>query len=203
MNAKPSLHVPHPPARPGEKPDFSYLSLSPAGAVPRPGSRRECPGDRIARNQPHPGARRQPSRRWASWNPQALDADTLARRPALHGPHAHLRRPHAQRPAAGAYLVLHEVHRRRGRRRRRAVSRSNRRTCCSPRTACRACSSCRGVGMVSMMCQLLSNTRDMCKGRQLPVMYHSAEKRLFSISGNLATQVPQAVGWAMAVIHQG
>jgi 2-oxoisovalerate dehydrogenase E1 component alpha subunit len=48
------------------------------------------------------------------------------------------------------------------------------------------------------MCQLLSNTRDMCKGRQLPVMYHWREGNLFSISGNLATQFPQAVGWAMA-----
>ena len=53
------------------------------------------------------------------------------------------------------------------------------------------------------MCQLLSNTRDMCKGRQLPVMYHSKPGNLFSISGNLATQFPQAVGWAMAAAHQG
>lgn len=56
----------------------------------------------------------------------------------------------------------------------------------------------RGHKLVDLMCQLLSNTRDMCKGRQLPVMYHWREGRLFSISGNLATQFPQAVGWAMA-----
>jgi len=37
----------------------------------------------------------------------------------------------------------------------------------------------------------------------LPVMYHSAEKRIFSISGNLATQYPQAVGWAMAAAIKG
>src|SRR6202040_664591 len=30
------LHLPHPPARPGELPDFSYVQLSPAGAVARP-----------------------------------------------------------------------------------------------------------------------------------------------------------------------
>ena len=30
------LHVPHPPARPGEKPDFSYLEIPPAGHEPRP-----------------------------------------------------------------------------------------------------------------------------------------------------------------------
>ena len=32
------LHVPAPPARPGQPPDFSYLQLSPAGALPRPAS---------------------------------------------------------------------------------------------------------------------------------------------------------------------
>ena len=36
MAQRSRLHVPRPPARPGEKPDFSYVSLSPAGAVPRP-----------------------------------------------------------------------------------------------------------------------------------------------------------------------
>jgi 2-oxoisovalerate dehydrogenase E1 component alpha subunit len=61
----------------------------------------------------------------------------------------------------------------------------------------------RGRPLVDLMCQLLSNTRDMCKGRQLPVMYHWAEGRIFSISGNLATQFPQAVGWAMAAAIKG
>src|ERR1700739_3893330 len=36
MNQRSRLHVPNPPARPGDKPDFSYVKLSPAGAVPRP-----------------------------------------------------------------------------------------------------------------------------------------------------------------------
>ena len=61
----------------------------------------------------------------------------------------------------------------------------------------------RGRPLVDLMCQLLSNTRDMCKGRQLPVMYHWAEGRIFSISGNLTTQYPQAVGWAMAAAIKG
>jgi 2-oxoisovalerate dehydrogenase E1 component alpha subunit len=34
-------------------------------------------------------------------------------------------------------------------------------------------------------------------------MYHSAKANLFSISGNLATQFPQAVGWAMAAAIKG
>ena len=61
----------------------------------------------------------------------------------------------------------------------------------------------RGRALVDLMCQLLSNTRDMCKGRQLPVMYHWADGRIFSISGNLTTQFPQAVGWAMAAAIKG
>ena len=61
----------------------------------------------------------------------------------------------------------------------------------------------RGRPLVDLMCQLLSNTRDMCKGRQLPVMYHWLEGRIFSISGNLTTQFPQAVGWAMAAAIKG
>ncbi|TLY75484.1 MAG: 3-methyl-2-oxobutanoate dehydrogenase (2-methylpropanoyl-transferring) subunit alpha, partial [Gammaproteobacteria bacterium] len=36
MTQRSRLHVPHPPARPGDKPDFSYVQISPAGAVGRP-----------------------------------------------------------------------------------------------------------------------------------------------------------------------
>ena len=32
----PRLHVPQPPTRPGDKPDFSYVDLSPAGAIKKP-----------------------------------------------------------------------------------------------------------------------------------------------------------------------
>jgi len=61
----------------------------------------------------------------------------------------------------------------------------------------------RGRSPVDLMCQCLSNTRDMCKGRQMPVMYHWGSGNIFSISGNLATQFPQAVGWAMAAAIKG
>ena len=61
----------------------------------------------------------------------------------------------------------------------------------------------RGRNLVDLMCQCLSNTRDMCKGRQMPIMYHWASGNIFSISGNLATQYPQAVGWAMAAAIKG
>ena len=35
-NKKSRLHIPQPTARPGDKPDFSYLDLSDAGAIDKP-----------------------------------------------------------------------------------------------------------------------------------------------------------------------
>ncbi|WP_417429729.1 3-methyl-2-oxobutanoate dehydrogenase (2-methylpropanoyl-transferring) subunit alpha [Kiloniella sp.] len=52
--------------------------------------------------------------------------------------------------------------------------------------------------MVKMMNQIYSNEEDPLKGRQLPIMYSEKEYGFFSISGNLGTQYIQAVGWAMA-----
>jgi 2-oxoisovalerate dehydrogenase E1 component alpha subunit len=55
-----------------------------------------------------------------------------------------------------------------------------------------------GYPLVTMMNQVYSNEADPLRGRQLPIMYSSKEHGFFSISGNLATQFIQAVGWAMA-----
>jgi 2-oxoisovalerate dehydrogenase E1 component alpha subunit len=59
------------------------------------------------------------------------------------------------------------------------------------------------IDVVELMCQLLSNRQDPLRGRQLPVMYSYKRAGFFSISGNLATQFVQAVGWAMASAIQG
>jgi 2-oxoisovalerate dehydrogenase E1 component alpha subunit len=60
-----------------------------------------------------------------------------------------------------------------------------------------------GYPLVDMASQIYSNERDPLKGRQLPVLYSSKEHGFFSISGNLATQYIQAVGWAMASAIKG
>ena len=57
--------------------------------------------------------------------------------------------------------------------------------------------------LVDMICQILSNSRDPLKGRQLPIMYSSKEHGFFTISGNLGTQFVQGVGWAMASAIKG
>jgi 2-oxoisovalerate dehydrogenase E1 component alpha subunit len=61
----------------------------------------------------------------------------------------------------------------------------------------------RGYPLTGMMNQIYSNPGDKLKGRQLPIMYSDKAHGFFSISGNLATQFPQAVGWAMAAAIKG
>lgn len=59
------------------------------------------------------------------------------------------------------------------------------------------------IPLSELMCQLMSNECDPLKGRQLPVMYSYKRAGFFSISGNLATQFIQSVGWAMASAIKG
>jgi len=59
------------------------------------------------------------------------------------------------------------------------------------------------IDMVEMMCQAMSNERDPIKGRQLPLLHSYKRAGFFTISGNLATQFVQAVGWAMASAIKG
>ena len=57
--------------------------------------------------------------------------------------------------------------------------------------------------VVDMMCHCISNSKDNLKGRQMPTFYSWKEGNYYSISGNLATQYSQAVGWAMASAYKG
>ena len=61
----------------------------------------------------------------------------------------------------------------------------------------------RNWSLVDMMNQIYSNRADRLQGRQLPIMYSVKAAHFFSISGNLTTQYPQAVGWAMASAARG
>lgn len=54
-----------------------------------------------------------------------------------------------------------------------------------------------------MVGQVYSNELDPLHGRQMPVFYSAREHGFFSISGNLATQFVQAVGWAMGSALKG
>ena len=190
------LHVPEPTGRPGQATDFSYLRLSPAGSVRRP------PVDTshfdtqdlsytLVRVLDDEG------RAVGPWAPQ-LDAATLERglRAMMKTRIFDARMLLAQRQkklsfymqclGEEAIAVAHSF----------ALEKGD---MCFPTYRQQGLLLARDdVSMVEMMCQLMSNARDPLKGRQLPVMYSMKRAGFFSVSGNLATQFIQAVGWGMA-----
>jgi 2-oxoisovalerate dehydrogenase E1 component alpha subunit len=200
MNKQSRLHLPRAPARPGEAPDFTYVQLSPAGVVARPdvNARARDIGSlsiELVRVLDDAGNAVGP------WHPH-LDAAELqvGLRHMLLTRLYDDRMQRNQRAGKISFYIrsLGEE----------AVSVAQ---CMAlrpgdmlfPSYRNQGVQIVRGIALVDLMCQCLSNTRDMCKGRQLPVMYHSKAGNIFSISGNLATQFPQAVGWAMAAAIKG
>jgi 2-oxoisovalerate dehydrogenase E1 component alpha subunit len=200
MTKNPKLYIPQPAARPGEKPDFSYLQLSDAGSVDRPpvdasvaevGNLahelvRVLDDDHIARGP---------------WNPE-LGKETLIRALRLmvltRTYDDRMQRMQRQGKITFYMQALGEE----------AVSIGQGLAfeaddMMFPAYRQQGLFIMRGTGLVDMMCQCLSNSRDMCKGRQMPIFYQNKEGRLFTISGNLATQFPQAVGWAMGSAIKG
>ena len=200
MANKSRLHIPRPTARPGDEPDFSYLDLSPAGAVDKPSVAArvrdiEYLSSGLVRVLDEDHTAKGP------WNPD-LDPEKLqiALRWMLLNRVFDKRMWQIQRQGRISFYMeaLGEE----------AISIAQGMALrhgdmCFPSYRNQGLFMYRGMKLVDMMCQCLSNTRDMCKGRQLPIMYHSKSGNVFSISGNLATQYPHAVGWAMASAIKG
>lgn len=189
------LHVPRPPARPGDTPDFSYLRIPPVGSAERPphdaplaDTERLAGGMVRVLDDKH--------RAVGPWAPQIAPADLqLGLRHMVLTRQFDERGMRAQRQGRITFYMKSTGE--------EAVSVAQAMALrptdmMFPGYRNQGLFITRGLSLVDMTCQLLSNSRDMCKGRQLPVMYHWREGKLFSISGNLATQFPQAVGWAMA-----
>ena len=195
------LHVPEPTGRPGHGTDFSYLHLSPAGAVQRP------PVDiqpvetsdlayTLVRVLDDDG------RAVGPWAPQ-IDTDRLrlGLRVMMKTRAFDARMQIAQRQKKISFYMqcLGEE----------AIATAHA-LALQPGDMCFPTYRQQGlllsrddISMVELMCQLLSNQRDPIKGRQLPVMYSYKRAGFFSISGNLATQYIQAVGWGMASAIKG
>ena len=200
MTKKSRLHFPRVPARPGEKPDFSYVQLSPAGAVPRPQINARA-RDMMSLSVELVRVLDDNGDAVGPWHPH-LDASDLQ----VGLRHMLLTRTYddrMQRMQRGGKISFYI--RSLG---EEAVSVAQGMALrpsdmLFPGYRNQGLHVVRGIPLVDLMCQTLSNTKDMCKGRQLPVMYHSRANNIFTISGNLATQFPQAVGWAMAAAIKG
>lgn len=194
------LHVPHPPARPGEKPDFSYVQISAPGAVARPDTRTsaleiEHLGGEMVRVLDEQGQAIGP------WNPH-LEPEELqvALRHMLLTRLFDDRMQRMQRQGRISFYMKSTGEEAVAVAQAMALRPGD---MLFPSYRTQGLFVVRGKSLVDLMCQCLSNTHDMCRGRQMPIMYHWATGNIFSISGNLATQFPQAVGWAMAAAIKG
>jgi len=200
MNRPSRLHIPHVPARPGEAPDFSYLTLSAAGSVPRPDpaapfaelERLAFDLVRVLDDGHH------------AVGPWCTNLQPKQLRMGLR--YMQLTRVlddrllRAQRQGAISFYMKSTGEEAVSVAAAMALRRSD---MLFPSYRNQGLQIARGRNIVDLMCQCLSNTLDMCKGRQLPVCYHWRTGNIFSISGNLTTQYPQAVGWAMAAAIRG
>jgi 2-oxoisovalerate dehydrogenase E1 component alpha subunit len=200
MITKSRLQIPKPTARPGEEPDFSYLDLSPAGSVDKPstdartrdiqhlsgGLIRVLDDDHEAKGQWNPNldsTELQVGLRWMLLNRVFDERMWQIQRQGRISFYMQALGEEAISIAQGMALRPGDM--------------------CFPSYRNQGLYMYRGVSLVDMMCQCLSNTQDMCQGRQLPIMYQSKTGNVFSISGNLGTQYPHAVGWAMASAIKG
>jgi 2-oxoisovalerate dehydrogenase E1 component alpha subunit len=195
-----SLHVPEPRFRPGDAVDYSDLDIPPAGLQPRPDE--SCPAAetnplctdlvRVLDDE---------NRAVGPWDPK-LDPETLRRmlrvmaltrafddrmyRGQRQGKTSFYMKCTGEEATsvAAAFALAHD-------------------DMVFPSYRQQGILIARGYPLVEMINQIYSNRADKLKGRQLPVMYSARDFGFFSISGNLATQVPQAVGWAMASAIKG
>jgi len=195
MTPKSRLHIPHPSARPGEEPDFSYLSLSEAGAVARPDP--DTPASKIE-NLAHEMVRVLDDDGIAKgeWIPD-LEPEKLlkALRLMLLTRIFDSRMQRVQRQGKISFYMQSLGEEAVSIGQGMALEQGD---MLFPSYRNQGLFILRGTSLVDMMCQCLSNTRDMCKGRQMPI-----KGNVFSISGNLSTQYPHAVGWAMASAIKG
>ena len=61
----------------------------------------------------------------------------------------------------------------------------------------------RGYPLRTFMCQMFGNAEDPVKGRQMPVHHSIRSLNFVSVSSPVGTQIPQAVGIALAAKLQG
>ena len=195
------LHVPEPTGRPGHDTDFSYLHLSKAGEVRRPPVD-STPADTSDLAYTLVRVLDDDGRAVGPWAPE-VDSQFLKKglRAMLKTRVFDARMLIAQRQKKMSFYMQSLGEEAIGSAHSMALIDGD---MCFPTYRQQSLLLARDdVSMVEMICQLLSNEHDPLKGRQLPVMYSVRRAGFFSISGNLATQFIQAVGWAMASAIKG
>ena len=195
-----TLHVPEPKFRPGDTVDFAEVDVPPAGEARRPDTAAKAEeftdlAYTLVRVLDEDGQAVGP------WNPK-LSPDTLRNMlrsmALLRAFDERMFRAQRQGKTSFYMKALGEE----------AVAIAaayalDREDMCFPSYRQQGLLIARGYPLVEMMNQIYSNAGDKLQGKQLPIMYSARDHGFFSISGNLTTQYPQAVGWAMASAAKG
>ncbi|MBT8448356.1 MAG: 3-methyl-2-oxobutanoate dehydrogenase (2-methylpropanoyl-transferring) subunit alpha, partial [Gammaproteobacteria bacterium] len=198
--SKLSLHVPEPLSRPGDKPNFSYLNTSPAGALRRPpvdstpqemhdlafGLVRVLDDDFNAVGE------------WAT----DIDSDILLKglRAMLKTRILDARMIAAQRQGKTSFYAQCKGEEAIAVGQRLVLRKGD---MCFPTYRQQGLLIAQDIPITKMIDQVFSNSRDELHGNSLPVLYSFRDYDYFTISGNLATQFIQAVGWAMGSAIKG
>jgi 2-oxoisovalerate dehydrogenase E1 component alpha subunit len=195
-----SLRIPEPPARPGDAPDFSHITIPSAGETRRPdiaaceAEMRDLPFG-LVRVLDEAGQAVGP------WNPR-LDADTL--REGLRAMlltrafDERLFRSHRQGKTSFYMKSTGEE--------AIGVAQSmmlGREDMCFPTYRVMGWLHARGYPLIDMVNQIFSNANDPLKGRQLPILFSARDYGFYTLSGNVGSRFGHAVGWAMASAYRG
>lgn len=190
-----ALHVPEPKYRPGDAVDFSDFDVPAAGSAPRPDSAAD-PHSFHALAYTLVRVLDDSGHAVGPWDPM-LDAETkrrMLRYMALLRAFDE-RMFRAQRQGKTSFYMKATGEEAVAIAATMALARDD---MCFPSYRQQGILIARDWPLVDMMNQIYSNSADRLQGKQLPIMYSTRVGSFYSISGNLTTQYPQAVGWAMA-----
>jgi len=194
------LRIPEAPARPGEPVDFSKLNLSDPGAVRRPEV--DAPAESM-RDLAYSLIRVLDDKGEAvgPWAPEVPVATLKAGLRAMMLTRAYDDRMYrAQRQGKTSFYIKCTGEEAIAVAQALALDGGD---MCFPSYRQQGLLIARNYPLLKMMGQVYSNTLDPLKGRQMPIMYSSREYGFFTVSGNLGTQIIQAVGWAMGSALRG
>ena len=193
------LHIPKPHLHVGEKPDYSWLNIPPAGILPRP----PIDAEPRATAEHARGMIRvldDAGTAVGAWNPE-LDPEflRLGLRTMMLTRAYDERMNRAQRQGKTSFYMKCTGEEAVGVAQAMALNNDDMAFTTYRQQGLLLA---RDWSMLDMMCQIFNNTRDRLHGRQLPVLYSAKDAGYFTLSGNVATQVINAVGWAMASAYK-
>lgn len=200
-NSKPlHLHVPEPPARPGDKPCFSHLVIPEAGETRKPdvtdseSDMRDLPYG-LVRVLDDNGAAIGP------WDP-GLSPDVLRKglRSMLLTRVFDERLFRVHRQGKTSFYMKSTGEEAIGAAQSLALSQGD---MCFPTYRVMSWLMARDYPLIDMVNQIFSNEKDPLKGRQLPILFSARDYGFYSLSGNVGSRFGHAVGWAMASAYKG